>query len=163
VLKAEARRANPSWRRFEIAIIGTARRLRAAFDERLEPLDLNLNQASLLAYVADFGESTQTELAEMVDLGRAAIGTMIDQLEARGLLERLPDPADRRVWLVAATESGRVLVDRFYEIDKKFRQELRRGIDRDERQLLAELLERLDTNIDLTRKNSRTQGETDHG
>ncbi len=163
MLQSESARATPSWRRFEIAIIGTARRLRSAFDQRLEPLDLNLNQASLLAYVADFGESTQTELAEMVDLGRAAIGTMIDQLEARGLLERLPDPADRRVWLVAATDSGRDLVDRFYAIDADFRLELRQGISRSDRQLLAELLERLDTNINLNLQNSRTQGDTGNG
>ncbi len=143
--------------------MGTARRLRSAFDQRLEPLDLNLNQASLLAYVADFGESTQTELAEMVDLGRAAIGTMIDQLEARGLLERLPDPADRRVWLVAATDAGREVVDRFYAVDAEFRQQLRQGISRSERQLLAELLERLDSNITLTRENSRTERDTGNG
>ncbi len=153
--------ATPSWRRFEIAIIGTARRLRAAFDERMESLDLNLSQGSLLAYVVDFGQSTQTELAEMISLGRAATGTMIDQLEARGLLERLPDPDDRRVWLVAATDSGRDLVERFYVIDAGLREELRRGISREDRQLLAELLDRLDTNINLVRENSpQTQGAT---
>lgn len=142
-------RATPSWRRFEIALITTARRLRAAFDQRLEVLDLNLSQATLLAYVTDFGSSTQTQLAEMVGMGRAATGTMIDQLEQRGLLERLPDPDDRRVWLVAATEAGRDLVDRFYELDAGLRQDLRKGISRRERQQLTELLDRLGTNIDL--------------
>ncbi len=146
--------ATPSWRRFEIAIIGTARRLRTAFDRRLEPLDLNLNQASLLAYVVDFGDSTQTALAEMVGLGRAAAGTIIDQLEARGLVERKPDPADRRVWLVAATPAGHELVQAFYEIDTAFRAELRKGVSRADRQQLAELLERLDTNIDFAIQNS---------
>jgi MarR family transcriptional regulator for hemolysin len=145
----------PSWRRFEIAIIGTARRLNTAFNDRVEPLDLNLNQASLLAFVVDFGDSTQTALADMVGLGRAATGTMIDHLEARGLLERRPDPADRRVWLVAATDAGRVIVEQFYEIDRALRGELRRGIGRDDRQRLAELLERLDANIDLAIANSQ--------
>jgi len=139
----------PSWRRFEIAIIGTARRLNTVFNTRIESLDLNLNQASLLAFVVDFGDSTQTALAEMIGIGRAATGTMIDQLEARGLLERRPDPGDRRVWLVAATDAGRTLVDRFYDVDRALRGELRRGIGRDDRQRLAELLERLDANIDL--------------
>ncbi len=138
----------PSWRRFEIAIIGTARRLTAVFNARVESLDLNLNQASLLAFVTDFGDSTQTALAEMIGLGRAATGTMIDQLETRGLLERRPDPGDRRVWLVAATDAGRDLVEQFYDIDSALRGELRRGIGRNDRQQLAELLERLDTNID---------------
>ena len=137
-----------SWRRFEIALIATARRLRTAFDHRLLPLDLNLSQASLLAYVADFGSSTQTQLADMVGMGRAATGSMIDQLEARGLVERLPDPTDRRVWLVAITNSGRELVEEFYTIDEGLRAELRADISRDDRQALAELLDRLGTNID---------------
>jgi len=140
-------RVTPSWQRFEIAIIATARELRAAFDERLAVLDINLSQASLLAYVTDFGSSTQTELAEMVGLGRAATGTMIDQLEQRGLLERLPDPSDRRVWLVAATPLGEGLVDDFYELDRGLRAEFRRGISRTDRHQLAELLDRLGSNI----------------
>ena len=138
----------PSWRRVEIALIHTARRLRSAFDLRLAELDLNLNQASLLAFVNDFGGTNQTELAEMVGVGRASCGTMIDQLEARGLVERRPDPEDRRVWLVAITGEGAALVEQFYAVDEEFRKDIRRDISRDERQQLASLLERLGTNVD---------------
>ena len=138
----------PSWRRVEIALIHTARRLRSAFDHRLTELDLNLNQASLLAFVNDFGGTNQTELAEMVGVGRASCGTMIDQLEGRGLVERRPDPDDRRVWLVAITPEGTALVEQFYAVDEEFRKDIRRDISRDERQQLASLLERLGTNVD---------------
>ena len=96
----------PSWRRFEIAIIGTARRLNTAFNDRVEPLDLNLNQASLLAFVVDFGDSTQTALADMVGLGRAATGTMIDHLEARGLAAGVEDQLEQgRIRPIAASGS----------------------------------------------------------
>jgi len=149
-------RATPSWQRFEIAIIATARELRAAFDERLSVLDLNLSQATLLAYVTDFGSSTQTELAEMVGLGRAATGTMIDQLESRGLLERRPDPNDRRVWLVAATAAGVALVEDFYRLDQGLRAEFRQGISRADRHQLAGLLDRLSVNIAATRGDHTT-------
>ncbi len=138
----------PSWRRVEVGLIETARRLRAAFDARLAPLDLNLSQASLLAFVTDFGDRSQTALAEMVGLGRAATGTMIDQLEARGLVTRTPDPEDRRVWLVSITDAGRVLVERFYDIDAGFQKVIRRDISRAERQQLATLLQRIGHNID---------------
>jgi len=141
-------RSAPSWRRVEIALIDTARRLRNAFDHRLTVLDLNLNQASLLAYVNDFGESNQTEIAEIVGVGRAACGSMIDRLEERGLVTRNPDPTDRRVWRVGITPEGSALVDTFYEIDAGFQKEIRRDISREERQQLASLLERLGTNVD---------------
>ena len=129
-------------------MIAGARKVAAAFDHRLAPLDLNLNQASLLAFVNDFGDSNQTELAEMVGVGRASIGTMIDRLEERGLVTRNPDPNDRRVWLVGITDAGAALVEKFYEIDAGFQQEIRRDISREERQQLASLLERLGANVD---------------
>ena len=141
-------RTAPSWRRVEIALIAGAHKVAAAFDHRLAPLDLSLNQASLLAFVNDFGDSNQTELAEMVGIGRASIGTMIDRLEERGLVTRNPDPNDRRVWLVGITDEGAALVERFYEIDAGFQKEIRRDISRAERQQLASLLERLGTNVD---------------
>ena len=163
----ERAQAAPSWRRVEIALIHTARRLRSAFDLRLAELDLNLNQASLLAFVNDFGGTNQTELAEMVGVGRASCGTMIDQLEARGLVERQPDADDRRVWLVAITPEGSALVEQFYAVDEEFRKDIRRDISRDERQQLASLLERLGTNVDAilhspepTPQQSRANGQS---
>jgi DNA-binding MarR family transcriptional regulator len=38
---------------------------------------------------------------------KQVIGTLIDELEALGYVERIPDPADRRAKLVCPTERGR--------------------------------------------------------
>lgn len=131
--------------------MATARQLRCLYDEEFAEVGLNLSQASLLAYVADFGANTQTALAERMALGRAATGTMIDQMEARGLLERLPDPEDRRVWLIGVTSEGRGLVDRISQIDAVVRDGLRVGISRQDRQHLASVLVRLQENINTAR------------
>ena len=60
---------------------------------------------------------------------------------------RLPDPDDRRVWMVAITPSGRERVDRLNEIDTVLRAQLRSGISRAERQQLAAVLVRLQRNL----------------
>ena len=62
----------PPWLRVESTLMATARLVRDAFDCRLASLDLNLTQASLLGYVAEFGAATQTRLAERIspDWGR---------------------------------------------------------------------------------------------
>lgn len=156
-------RTAPSWRRVEIALINGARKMAAAFDHRLAQIDLNLNQASLLAFVNDFGDSNQTELAEMVGIGRASCGSMIDRLEERGLVTRNPDPNDRRVWLVGITDEGAALVEKFYEIDAGFQKEIRCDISRAERQQLASLLERLGANVDaILSSPSNPESETPH-
>lgn len=137
----------PPWLRVESTVMAAARQIRSLYDVRFASLDLNLSQASLLAYVKDFGPHTQTALAERLGLGRAATGTVIDQLESRGLLERNPDPSDRRVWLIDLTSAGSDLVVEITAIDKVVRSGLRTGISREERQQLASLLVRIQQNV----------------
>ncbi len=127
--------------------MAAARQIRCLYDLRFAELGLNLSQASLLAYAHEFGPNTQTTLAERMGLGRAATGTMIDQLEARSLIQRMPDPQDRRVWLISITESGQQLVEEITAIDEVVRESLRVGITRSERQELASLLVRIQSNL----------------
>ena len=137
----------PPWLRVESTLMATARLVRTAFDARLAPLDLNLTQASLLGYIAEFGAATQTDLADHLGIGRAQIGSVIDRLQARGLVERQPRPDDRRVWLVAITDAGSEMAGRIAEVDAVLRAELRRGIGREERQALAWVMTRLQHNL----------------
>lgn len=138
----------PPWLRVETTLMCTARTMREAYDLRLAPLAVNLTQACIIAYLHDFGPSTQTALADHLRLGRAAIGSTIDRLQERGLLERHPDAKDRRVWMVAVTTSGSTLAAQVLAIDTVFRAELRAGITRSERQALASLMTRLQHNLD---------------
>ncbi|MEO1057374.1 MAG: MarR family winged helix-turn-helix transcriptional regulator [Actinomycetota bacterium] len=139
---------SPPWLRVETTLMATARLVRQAFDCRLATLDLNLTQASLIAYVAEFGATSQTRLADHLGIGRAAIGTVIDQLQRRGVVERTPDPNDRRVWRVDVTDKGRAMAGDIAEVDEVLRAELRYGIGREERQALAWVMTRLQHNVD---------------
>jgi len=127
--------------------MATARTIRLAYERRLAPLELNLSQASLLAFVHETGPLTQAQLAEALGLGRPATGSLIDSLERRGLVERQPDPRDRRAWRVAVTPAGQALVGPVVEVDRALRRELRSGIAREERQQLARVLLRLQANL----------------
>jgi MarR family transcriptional regulator for hemolysin len=138
---------SPPWLRVEATLMATAGLVRTAFDARLAVLDLNLTQASLISYVAEFGRTSQTRLADRLSIGRAAIGSVVDQLQKRGLVERQPNPADRRVWLVAVTPAGRELATEVARIDEVLRADLRRGIGREERQALAWVMTRLQQNV----------------
>ena len=137
----------PPWRRVESTLMATANAIRSAYDERLAALGLNLSLASLLSYVGDFGPVTQTRVAEHLGQGRAVTGTQIDRLERDGLLERRPDPSDRRVWLVAITDAGERVAESIADVDRVLRAELRSGISRADRQTLAATLVRLQQNL----------------
>jgi DNA-binding MarR family transcriptional regulator len=148
----------PPWLRVESTLMATANAIRAAYDDRLSGLGLTLSLASLLSYVADFGPVNQTRAAEHLGQGRAVTGTQIDRLESLGYVERRPDPADRRVWLVAITSGGTALAASIADVDRVLRAELRAGISRADRQNLAATLVRLQHNLHRSNNQSDMQG-----
>jgi DNA-binding MarR family transcriptional regulator len=137
----------PPWLRVESTLMATANAIRAAYDQRLAELGLTLSLASLLAYIADFGPINQTRAAEHLGQGRAATGVQVDRLEGLGFVERRPDVADRRVWLIAITPAGTDLATSIAGVDRVLRAELRAGISRADRQTLAATLVRLQQNL----------------
>ena len=139
--------------------MSTARALREAFDARFAPLGLNLTQAGVIAYLRDFGPVSQTQIADHLRIGRAATGVIIDRLQDRGLIERLPDAVDRRVWRVSLSAPGTAMALQIQGIDEVLRAELRVGITRDERQALASVLTRVQLNVDRA-VSSSTPGST---
>jgi DNA-binding MarR family transcriptional regulator len=84
-----------------------------------------------------------TALLNAVILSSGAMTNRLDRLEAMALVERLPDPADRRGRLVALTERGRELVDAAAVDHLEGEQRLLSGLDADEREQLAGLLRKL--------------------
>jgi len=73
-------------------------------------------------------------------------GTMtnrVDRLTARGLVERLPDPADRRGVLVRLTPEGKAAVDGAFEALLAAEREFLDGLSGGQQEQLADLLRRL--------------------
>ncbi|MFA5710979.1 MarR family winged helix-turn-helix transcriptional regulator [Mycolicibacterium sp.] len=54
---------------------------------------------------------SQAALAESINADKTRIIPTLDELQAQGYIERHPDPADRRVRLLALTDSGRRVKD----------------------------------------------------
>ncbi len=137
----------PPWQRVESTLMATSRAIRLAYDAHYAEIGLNLTQASLLAFIDQSGPLRQTQLARRLGQGRPATGSTVDGLERRGLVERQPDPEDRRAWLVTITPAGKDLIGPIHEIDRRLREALRKDISRAERQQLAKLLLRLQGNL----------------
>ncbi|MCX5334413.1 MULTISPECIES: MarR family winged helix-turn-helix transcriptional regulator [unclassified Streptomyces] len=67
---------------------------------------------------------------------------IVDRLESRGLVERRPDPADRRVKLAAVTEEGRAVARSLRE-SLRFAREPLAGLSDAERTVFRDLLRRM--------------------
>lgn len=149
--------ASPPWQRIETTMMATARDIRLAYDSCFEPLGLSLSQASAIGYVNENGPMTQTQLAAALALGKAATGALVDHLEQRELVRRVPDPRDRRVWLVENTPAGTTMATRIVAVDEELRSRLRLGITPVERRQLAELLLRVSANAQRAMQPTKTE------
>jgi DNA-binding MarR family transcriptional regulator len=84
-----------------------------------------------------------TKLFNSVILSSGAMTNRLDGLEEMGLVERLPDPTDRRGRLVGLTRKGRELVDSAVADHLENEERLLSALDADEREKLAGLLRKL--------------------
>ena len=74
-----------------------ARLLRTRFDQRARARGMTRAQWVILARVDAKPGLSQNELASLLEVEPISVGRLVDRLELRGLLERRPDPADRRI------------------------------------------------------------------
>ncbi|MFD9392338.1 MarR family winged helix-turn-helix transcriptional regulator [Streptomyces sp. NPDC060000] len=82
------------------------------------------------------------KLAQKLKCEPSNVTGIVDRLESRGLVERRPDPADRRVKLAAATDEGRRIAKGLRE-SLRFAREPLAGLAEEERVVLRGLLRRM--------------------
>ncbi len=92
-------------------VMRVARTLRRRGAEAMAPWDLAPHQVRALRVIARHERIRPGELAAHLRVAPRSVTDVIDALEARGLVERTPDPTDRRATVVTLTASGRRLVD----------------------------------------------------
>ena len=118
----------------------------ASFARVFEPYGVSFGEYLVLAALRRTGPPYQmnpTTLFNAVILSSGAMTNRLDRLEAMGLVERLPDPADRRGRLVALTDRGLSLVDASVTDHLENERRLLSALDADEQSQLAGLLRKL--------------------
>jgi MarR family transcriptional regulator, organic hydroperoxide resistance regulator len=82
------------------------RRLIAAERPLLDRHGLSMWQYIVLSQLARASAPTQLELARAIGYDKTRLITLLDELQAAGLISREPDPTDRRARLVSLTAKG---------------------------------------------------------
>lgn len=100
-------------------------------------------RAHAVLTTALMGTYTQTELAKLVGLDKTTMVVTVDELEAAGLAERLPSPADRRVRVIAVTKAGKRKVAQAGRIADALTDEVLSTLPARERGALVDGLSRL--------------------
>jgi len=90
-----------------IAIVLTGRRWRSLIDEKLRELGHSASRMEAMSAIAYAPpHTTQIQIAKRIGIEGPTLTRTLDMLEADGLVERLPDPSDRRNKHMKLTEAG---------------------------------------------------------
>ena len=79
-------------------------------NELLRPHGIVVRDIGLMSLLDAYGPSTQQALARRFAISATMITQIVDEAEARGLVERRPNPADRRSYLVTLRPEGERLL-----------------------------------------------------
>ena len=115
----EDRYSNSSAEATECAmnLVFTADLLEKRISELVQPFDLTPASGLVLSILAD-SESPlpPNQIADRLIISRATVTGLVDSLEQRGYVRRLPHPSDRRMLLIEPTDTGRQVADAFRPI-----------------------------------------------
>src|SRR6266849_5456727 len=106
--------------RLGFLIHDVSRLRRSAFDRCIKALNVTRSQWWVLAYLSRQDGMTQTRLAEELDVGKVAMGGLIDRLEKSGLVRRVADESDRRVKRILLQPVSKKLITKMRSINHQF-------------------------------------------
>jgi DNA-binding MarR family transcriptional regulator len=124
-----------------------SRLMRRSFEQKITGSDLTLSQARALARVARQEGCRQVELAEQLEIKPITLARLLDQLERSELVERRPDPEDRRAHRVYLRDDAERALGDIRAADARLHAEALQGLDRDEVYALASALRKLRENL----------------
>src|SRR3954453_5677619 len=112
------------------------------FTPALEPLGVSPRDFLLMRFVDASDGQSQHALAERLAIPPSPMGALVDHLEEHGLLERRPDPEDRRVRRLFLTRAGRSVLEKAGKIAIDYETQLCAESNRKEREQVIDLLQR---------------------
>ena len=150
-----------NWKlRLAFLVHDVSRLRKSLIDRELKPLGVTRSQWWVLAFLSRHDGMSQVALAGELDLGKVALGGLIDRLESTGLVRREPDKSDRRVKRLFLTQAGGDLMEQIRANVSNAEDEIIAGIPEGSLLAVGEALRAMKHNL-LGALRNRNGGEVD--
>jgi len=114
-----------------------------AMDRELAKFDITAPQLIVLASVANKEADSAAGLCKSISYDPGAMTRMIDRLEQKGLVRRVPNPDDRRAMNLELTAAGKALYPQLLAAKETVQAQFLRGFGKAEVQQLESFLNRM--------------------
>ena len=116
------------------------RLITTAMDKELKTLGLTRAQLRIILHLSREDGLTQVRIAEDLQMGKVAVGGLLDRLQDKGLIQRRPHPTDRRATHIFLTPSAEALYKPIVESGRYVMDKMLIGISTDKQKALIDLL-----------------------
>jgi len=127
--------------RLGFLIHDVSRMRKRAFDEFVKPLGVTRSQWWIIGNLSRHDGLMQSQLASLLDVGKASLGMVLDRLETNGLVERRPHPVDRRAKCVFMTEKAHQLIAKMLSVERAYDDIVLGELSSEDRDQLVKFLE----------------------
>jgi DNA-binding MarR family transcriptional regulator len=134
-------------RSFGFLLKDVSRRHLLRFEQHAIEISLTLVQCRALVHLETNEGVSQARLAELTEVEPMTMVRILDHMEAEGVLERRPDPDDRRVRRLYLTRKAKPLLEEIGRLVALTRAEAFAGIGRAELEVFIDVLERININL----------------
>ena len=124
-----------------------AGKMKNELNRSISKYNITAEQWAVLSRLWEEQGITQKDLAERTGKDQPNTGRILDKLEKKGLVNRIPDTQDRRIVLVYLTDTGCELKEKLIPIATDVLIRAQRGIDDKDITYLKQILEKLSRNI----------------
>ena len=130
----------------------TMARAQKGYAQLLEPIckkwDLTRNELDVMLFLANNPDYDRAvDIVVNRGLAKSHVSMSVANLESRGLLLRIADPADRRTVHLKLTEQGQEIADYGCGVQRKFLDHLHRGVTQEQLEIMRLFAERVYENI----------------
>ena len=134
---------------FGFLIHDVARLMRVAYDRRMKPLGLTRSQWWVINHLFFHPGISQTNLAKLLDVGRATLGRLLDRLEAKRWIYRRSDDKDSRIKRVYLSDTVRPTLQTMRHEAKRTVDGALSSLSEKEQSQLFSMLQRMKTELSL--------------
>ncbi len=130
-----------------IAVARVNQIAKRAMGEGLAAIGLDLSHYEVLAAAFRHPGMTQQELADRLLVGRSNLSMLLPDLERRGLVERRPDPQDKRLRRLFLTEQGEAQARRGLAVQVKLIEHMMTILTADECETVGDLMRKVGAHL----------------
>ncbi|HEY4079748.1 MAG TPA: MarR family transcriptional regulator [Burkholderiaceae bacterium] len=117
------------------------------FEQHAGDLNLSMTQSKVLCYLQRNEGISQVQLAQITDTDPMTLVRILDRMEADGLVERRPDPNDRRARCLYLLEAAGPVLKEIWRVSDKARAKSFTRMSAEDREHLVRLLEQMYANL----------------